>query len=260
MAAGDLYIIQDRVYKRDVDNNWTEETAYGRRPGTQAACLNQEGELIVARGTSSDPRLNTFRNNAWVRTDIDGTSRPGIPQGIGVDSNDKIYVGVTNKIFTIETIYPYITPDPISGQNLSGMSVNQHTGEIAYCSSEKVFERALTDTTWTDISPPTSVVSGTRFSQSAAYGHEGELWVYSLIQQRYYVRDSDGNWASGIQVPTTIGSRTVSRTGVLASAIDQGVAALKNLKIGGDNIDAMKIGTEDITAIYLGDTKVWGQI
>ena len=261
MAAGDLYIVQERIYKRETDGTWSEVTAMGIRTGAQAATFSQDGELIVARGTTSQPRLNTWRNGAWVRTDLDGSARPGVPQGLGIDADGKIYAGLSTRIYTVETNYPYVTPDPVpdplSDQDLTGLSVDQHTGKIAYCSPAKVYERELDATHWTDITPPSSVVSGSTFYQSLAHGLDSDLWVYSLIQQRFYVRDNDGNWASGIQVPTTIGSRRVGRTGILATAIDQGVVAVRNLHLGSQAIDALYLGSDSVDALYLGETKVW---
>lgn len=266
MAAGDLVIwSNNRFFSRSAEDGTWSQLNIGTRSSVRAMCIDRDGNIHVARGTVSNPRISSRRNNAWVNTGLP-SNRLNVPLGLGIDASGLFFCGRSADIYTLADGAPFLSPGlPNDSFNqritLSGLSVRQSDGMIAICGNRNVYELTKGGTAWVEDTIPGSVVHAiSRSFSSVTYDHLGRLWVYEILNSRFYHRALDGTWAADAQLPTTIGGQNINRLAIQGTAFDQGrgVTALRNLKIGGSDVDAFKLGTDDVTVIYLGGDKVWG--
>lgn len=267
MALGDLYLADSiNIFRRDVsDGTWSIHNT--SNPSNTAAGMEwRDDKIYVCNGSSSIVKYSVLDGTTW--TDHNVTAGQSVRlNGITLDLEGTI-IFVANSGPTNRRLFKWsggaasnFSPSPPS-TSLVGISMKTSDGTLAICTQTRIWELAQGGNTWTQSDFPQSTLanSGRTFS-SVAYDHNGDLWVYSRGQQRFYKR-TGSTWAADFAPPTLIGTTGLNTSFLSGVAYEQAEPAvttgLMNVKLGDANINDVKFGTEDVSAVYLGTQKIWG--
>jgi len=252
MARSEFFMCaNDRFFRRSTDGRWSELTALSSRSRVRGMCFSRAGTLAIARERGN---VQIWTPDGW-KTALSATRSDDLT-GIGQAADGTFYVATAHTIFTSAENQPLLSPTPPQQQSgIQGLSVHQKTGNIAICVGRQVY--ALTPGgTWTNLNI-TSTGLEPNVLQSISYGPNGELYVFNSSINRWHKRNTDGVWSLDFSRPDRIGGRDLSNATIFGASFDQG-RGLENLNIGGDSADELKIGSEAVSAAYLGDTQIWG--
>ncbi|MDE0398881.1 MAG: hypothetical protein OXL96_13885 [Candidatus Poribacteria bacterium] len=258
MARGNFYIIENRnIFRRAADGAWSVLSFQAPNGNISGMCVGPDERFYIAHANNA--RFWTQNGSNWSRTNL---TRTGDLRGIAVNKSGVLYfVNTNNQVFTNAQNEPLLSvavPNLGNGENLKGISVKINDGTIAICSNRKVWELALGGTFWVESVIPTGVLAANnRDFSSIFYDHEGNLIVFDTNEAVNFRRKGT-TWAEDGTLTTPLQIGSVTPEGVHhASAYDQG-AGVRGFQLGSDLVENLKIGSDDVAAVYLGATKIWG--